>query len=290
MGLNDAEVDSRRKRFGANTLPAVSGPSAWSVAWRQIINPMTLMLIGVVVVSALADQRSTTVMVGLLVTLNVVRGTSQEIKAQESVDALAHLQVRAARVRRNGSIVEIDAAELVPGDIVSLEAGESAPADGRIITAATLEMQESALTGESAPVPKDADRCDDPETALGDRTDMVFQNTLATRGTATVVVTATGSLTEMGRIAGMVGTADAVRQVDRFRCGVRVVGGRTPCDPADRRHGVVVVAAVARRGAPRVPCAHSGRDRQGGPSSGESARRGRTPTDLKERSDRRIRC
>ncbi|MEM8745081.1 MAG: cation-translocating P-type ATPase [Actinomycetota bacterium] len=204
LGLDDGEAARRRERFGANTLPSPPAPSPWAIAWTQLTNPMTLMLVAVVVVGVLAGQWGTTIIVGLLVTLNVARGTSQEVKAQESVDALSELQVPTARVRRGGATIEVDATELVPGDIGLLEAGELAPADGRIVQAATLEMQESALTGESAPVPKDAATLDDPDTDLGDRTNMVFQNTLATRGTATYVVTATGTSTQMGRIAGMV--------------------------------------------------------------------------------------
>src|SRR4029078_12645373 len=135
---------------------------------------------------------------------NVVMGTNQELKARASVEALAKLQVPPARVRRSGQVGEIESTKLVPGDIVLLEAGDVVPADGRIINSATLEVQEAALTGESAPVPKDPQTLPDGETALGDRTNLVFQNTQVTRGTTAVVVTATGSATEMGRIAGMV--------------------------------------------------------------------------------------
>jgi Ca2+-transporting ATPase len=98
----------------------------------------------------------------------------------------------------------IEATQLVPGDVVLLEAGDVVPADGRILTAASLEMQEAALTGESAPVPKDADTIASGDVPLGDRTDLVFQNTDVSRGTAAFVVTATGAATEMGRIANMV--------------------------------------------------------------------------------------
>ncbi|MGA9276342.1 cation-translocating P-type ATPase [Ilumatobacter sp.] len=209
-GLDDNEVTTRRSAYGPNSLPSVAGPSMLSVGWRQITNPMTLMLIGVIVVGILAEQTSTTIVVAILVTLNVVRGTGQEMKAQASVDALSQLQVPSARVRRSGSTVEIDSVDLVPGDIVFIESGDLAPADGRIVTSANLEMQESALTGESAPIPKGTATLE-PETGLGDRTNMVFQNTLATRGTATLVVTATGSSTQMGRIAGMVTDVQRVR-------------------------------------------------------------------------------
>jgi len=107
-------------------------------------------------------------------------------------------------VRRSGLVDQVESTELVPGDIVLLEAGDVVPADGRIISSATLEVQEAALTGESAPVPKDSVTLPEGEVALGDRTNMVFQNTQVTRGTTVFVVTATGTSTQMGQIAGMV--------------------------------------------------------------------------------------
>ena len=146
-----------------------------------------------------------------LVTFNVVMGSTQELKARASVEALAQLQVPHARVRRDGAVEEIESTKLVPGDIVLLEAGDVVPADGRIVTSATLELQEAALTGESAPVAKDGTSVLDGETVLGDRTNIVFQNTQVTRGTAAFVVTATGSATQMGRIADMVTATQRLR-------------------------------------------------------------------------------
>jgi P-type Ca2+ transporter type 2C len=135
---------------------------------------------------------------------NVVMGSIQELKARASVEALAKLQVPHARVRRSGQVEQVESTGLVPGDAVLLEAGDVVPADGQIVSSATLEGQEAALTGESAPVPKDAGTLPEGEVALGDRTNLVFQNTQVTRGTATFVVTGTGSTTQMGRIAGLV--------------------------------------------------------------------------------------
>ena len=149
-------------------------------------------------------QIPTAIVVLALVTFNIVMGTNQEMKARASVDALAKLQVPLARVRRSGEVAEVDSTTLVPGDIALIEAGDVVPADGRIVSSATLEVQEAALTGESAPVAKNRETLSDGEVALGDRTDMVFQNTQVTRGAATFVVTATGQDTQMGQIAGMV--------------------------------------------------------------------------------------
>jgi Ca2+-transporting ATPase len=203
-GLTGGEAERRLGQYGPNELPTEPPPSLWTVARGQLVNPMNIMLLMVVGASFAIVQIATALVVLALVLFNVVMGTNQELKARASVEALAKLQVPHARVRRSGQVAEIESTGLVPGDIVLLEAGDVVPADGRVVSSATLEVQEAALTGESAPVPKDAATLPAAEVALGDRTNLVFQNTQVTRGTATVAVTATGSATEMGRIAGMV--------------------------------------------------------------------------------------
>jgi Ca2+-transporting ATPase len=202
-GLTTVEAAERLARHGPNSIPKEQPPSTWMISLKQIREPMNVMLIVVTVLSVLIGQASTAILVGVLVALNVWMSTSQALKARESADALADLQVPAARVVRDRRIESIDSISLVPGDVVTVEAGDLVPADGRIIASATLEVQEAALTGESAPVSKDPAVIDDPATALGDQSDMLFQNTSVTRGTATMIVTATGSNTEMGKIAGM---------------------------------------------------------------------------------------
>src|SRR6516165_4189495 len=204
QGLTVSEVERRQAEYGPNELPTEPPPSMWVVAREQLANPMNIMLLIVVAASFAIVQIATALVVLGLVTFNVVMGTAQELKARASVEALAKLQVPHARVRRSSQVEEIESTKLVPGDIALLEAGDVVPADGRIISSATLEVQEAALTGESAPIPKDASTLPGAELALGDRTNLVFQNTQVTRGTATFVVTATGSATEMGRIAGLV--------------------------------------------------------------------------------------
>jgi P-type Ca2+ transporter type 2C len=203
-GLEPAMVDDQLARYGRNELPTEPPPSAWQVARGQLANPMNIMLILVGLASFGIGQIATGIVVAGLVTFNVVMGSRQELKALASVEALAELQVPHARVRRGGHVEEVESTGLVPGDVVLLEAGDVVPADGRIVTSATLELQEAALTGESAPVAKDGSAVLDAETGIGDRTNLVFQNTQVTRGTATVIVTATGSSTQMGRIAEMV--------------------------------------------------------------------------------------
>jgi Ca2+-transporting ATPase len=211
QGLDTDEAAQRLAEYGPNQLPVEPPPSLWAVARGQLTNPMNIMLIIVSVASFTIGQIGTGIFVACLVTFNVVMGSNQEMKARASVEALAQLQVPTARVRRGGQIESVASTDLVPGDVLLLEAGDVVPADGRIVTSATLETQEAALTGESAPVGKDAQTLPAGDRALGDRTNLVFQNTQVTRGTATIVVTATGALTQMGRIAGMVSATQRSR-------------------------------------------------------------------------------
>jgi len=203
-GLDAQEVGQRLETYGRNELPTEPPPGMWTVARAQLSNPMNIMLLIVAVASLGIGQIATGLVVAGLVTFNVVMGTKQELKALASVEALAQLQVPHARVRRSGAVEQVESTGLVPGDLMLLEAGDIVPADGRILSSATLELQEASLTGESAPVPKDATAVLDADTALGDRTNLVFQNTQVTRGTATAVVTETGQSTQMGLIANMV--------------------------------------------------------------------------------------
>ncbi|MEV0788948.1 cation-translocating P-type ATPase [Kribbella sp. NPDC050459] len=210
-GLSAAEAAQRLSSYGPNEIPAEKPPSVWAVAGQQLRDPMNIMLIGVVIVSLLIGELSTGIIVALLILLNVGLGTRQELTARASVNALATLQVPQARVVRDGEPAMIAATEVVPGDIVQVEAGDIVPADGRIVQSATLEAQEAALTGESAPIAKDANALDSSDVGLGDQTDMLFQGTSVTRGTGTVVVTATGLQTQMGRIATMLTSVTRTR-------------------------------------------------------------------------------
>ena len=203
-GLDAGEVERRLVEFGRNEIASEPPPTLWEVAKGQLMNPMNIMLLIVSVASLAIGQVATGVIVLALVSFNVIMGTNQERKALASVEALAQLQVPKARVRRSGSVEEVDSTGVVPGDVVLVEAGDLVPADGRIVTSASLEVQEASLTGESAPIAKDGTTLPVGETALGDRTNLVFQNTQVTRGSAVVVVVATGGATQMGHIADMV--------------------------------------------------------------------------------------
>ena len=210
-GLTSGDATSRLSRYGPNEIAREKPPSIVQVALGQLRDPMNIMLIAVIVISMVISQFSTAVIVAILVLLNVVLGSRQELKARASVDALSKLQVPQAKVLRDGQVALVPAVELVPGDVVMLEAGDIVPADGRIARSATLETQEAALTGESAPVSKDAETLRGGDVSLGDRSNMAFQNTSVTRGTATIVVTATGMETQMGQIATMLTSVTRTR-------------------------------------------------------------------------------
>ncbi|HEY7440158.1 MAG TPA: cation-translocating P-type ATPase [Acidimicrobiia bacterium] len=210
-GLSAAEAASRLAELGSNEITSEKPPSVWAVAAGQLRDPMNLMLVAVAVVSFAIGEVSTGIIVALLILLNVVLGSRQELKARASVTALSNLQVPHAKVVRDGAVALVPAVDLVPGDVVQLEAGDVVPADGRIIRSATLEAQEAALTGESAPIGKDAGVLPTADVALGDRSNMLFQNTSVTRGTGSIVVTATGMRTQMGRIATMLTSVTRTR-------------------------------------------------------------------------------
>jgi P-type Ca2+ transporter type 2C len=210
LGLDDAEAAERLTSNGRNEMVVEAPPSRLRLALGQLVEPMNMMLIAVCVVSMFIGEGATGAVVMGLVVLNLALATSQEIKARDSMEALAGLQVRSAVVIRGGRRTQIDAAELVPGDIVLVEAGDLIPADGRLLDSAALEVQEAALTGESAPVVK-SDEPVDPDARVADRTTMLFQNTAVTRGTGRIVVTATGMATEVGRIAGLLSGVTSAR-------------------------------------------------------------------------------
>ena len=156
QGLGTDAAQQRLTEYGPNEIPTEPPPSVWMVARGQLANPMNIMLLIVCAASFAIGQVATGVVVFGLVAFNVVMGTNQEMKARASVEALAKMQVPHARVRRSGQVEEIESTKLVPGDIVLLEAGDVVPADGRIITSATLDAQRFAAhfgeIGRDAPV------------------------------------------------------------------------------------------------------------------------------------------
>jgi len=228
-GLDSAEVDRRREQFGPNRLAEARPEPAWHAFLRQYRDLMQLVLLGAAIVSMVALQEFSTglAIVGLTV-LNAILGLNQEGKAAESVAALQKMLVIRAHARRGGEKVDVPAEELVPGDVVSFEAGDKIPADGRLFVAATLEIEEAALTGESTPVLKSVEPVPGDEVALGDRVDMAYMNSTVTRGRGEMVVTATGMATEVGQISRMLSSVQQektplTRQLDQLTVLITVM-------------------------------------------------------------------
>ncbi|MBV8295710.1 MAG: HAD-IC family P-type ATPase, partial [Acidimicrobiia bacterium] len=230
-GLTTAEAETRRRRSGPNRLAAAKTEPRWHAFLRQYKDPMQIVLLIAGIGSLYPIKQYGTGVVILFLTLfNAVIGLRQEGKAAAAVAALQKMMIIKAKVRRDGGISVLPAAELVPGDVVSIEAGDVVPADGRITHAATLEVAEAALTGESLPVSKGVDAVASPETPLGDRTDMVYMNTSVTRGSGEFVVTATGMATEVGHISGMLQAegdkkTPLTKQLDKLTNQILFIGG-----------------------------------------------------------------
>ena len=205
-GLSQAEAQSRLKKFGPNAFAVAQKEPGWRAFLRQYQDPMQILLLVAAIACLFIQQWGTALMLVVLTLFNALLALRQEGKAEESVAALQKMMIVKSRVRRDGQVSEIPAEQIVPGDIVLLEAGDRVTADGRIIRAATLEIGESALTGESAPVPKEVTPVDQVDTPLGDRVDMAYMNTEVTRGAGDILVTATGMATEVGHISGMLQT------------------------------------------------------------------------------------
>src|SRR5512133_1587240 len=208
-GLSVDEARSRRQSHGPNRLAPAKQESAFQAFLRPYRDFMQIILLAAAIINLLVtgDAGTSVVLAGLTV-FNAVIGLRQEAKAEESVKALAQMMKTVARVRRGGQALEIDAEELGPGDVVRMEAGNRVPAGGRMCVAATLEIEEAALTGESLPVAKGTDPVPGDEVPLGDRTCMAYMNTSVTRGRGEMVVTATGMDTEIGHIADLLASTE----------------------------------------------------------------------------------
>ena len=202
VGLSTAEAQQRLQQYGPNELAEKKKESGLQAFLRQYKDLMQLVLLGAAIINVIfTGQWSTTLALITLTIFNAILGLRQESKAEASLAALAGTMKNIARVRRDGQAVEIETSQIVPGDVVLMEAGNVVPADGRLFVAATLEIEEAALTGESTPTLKDTESIDKSEVALGDRLNMAFMNTAVTRGRGEMIVTATGMDTEMGHIA-----------------------------------------------------------------------------------------
>ncbi|CAM3079602.1 Ca2+-transporting ATPase [Lactobacillus bombicola] len=208
-GLTDSQVLEAREKYGSNSLAGKKKISIWQRLLAQFKDFMIIVLIIAAVLSGFVAQEWTdAAIIMVVVMLNAILGVFQEARSEEAINALKKMATPNAHVRRGGQIVEIPSPQLVPGDIVLLEAGDVVPADLRLTVAKSLKVEESALTGESVPVDKEATIINDVKVALADQKNMAFANTNVTYGRGEGIVTETGMNTQVGKIATMLNNTD----------------------------------------------------------------------------------
>ena len=202
-GLTSAQAAERLERFGKNALAEGKKKSGLQVFLEQFQDLLVVILLVAAVISAVSGNVESTIVIFAVLILNAILGTVQHFKAEKSLESLKAMSSPTAKVLRDGKRTVIPSAQIVPGDIVELEAGDMVVADGRILENYSLKVNESSLTGESEGVEKTADVIPGDEVALGDRKNMVFSGSLVTYGRALVVVTGTGMDTELGKVAAL---------------------------------------------------------------------------------------
>ncbi|MGZ4643223.1 MAG: cation-translocating P-type ATPase, partial [Blastococcus sp.] len=206
VGLSSETAAQLLAQNGPNALPTETAVPGWRRFVAQYQSYMQIILVGAAIVSLAIKEWSTGVLLIFITVVNAVVGLRQEGKAESAMNALKAMVKATARVRRDGSEAQIPAEEVVVGDVVVLAAGNDVPADGRIIEATALQIDEAALTGESVPASKGTQAPEGADLAPGDQTDMAFMHTPVTHGSGIMIVTATGAQTQVGRIAGMLAT------------------------------------------------------------------------------------
>ena len=203
-GLTDAKVLENRDQYGPNKLEEKKKKSVVQIFLEQFKDLLVIILIIAALISFATGNPESAIVIIAVIILNSILGTVQYVKAEKSLDSLKKLSSPSAKVIRNGQQVEIPAEELVVGDIVKVEAGDIVPSDGRIVEAFSLKINESAMTGESEAVEKNSDVIEKEKVALGDQHNMVFSSSLVTYGRGTILITATGQNTELGKIAELI--------------------------------------------------------------------------------------
>lgn len=202
-GLSTDEAARRLEKYGPNALAESRKKTLIQVFLEQFQDLMVIILIAAAVISLISGEAESAIVIFAVLLLNAVLGTVQHFKAEKSLESLKAMSAPATKVLREGSRAVIPSAQIVPGDIVELEAGDMIAADGRILENFSLKVNESALTGESEGVEKTADTIPMADLALGDRKNMVFSGSLVTYGRASVLITSTGMETELGRVASL---------------------------------------------------------------------------------------
>jgi Ca2+-transporting ATPase len=232
VGLTAARAAELLTANGPNALPEEKPKPGWRRFLEEYRSYMQIILVVAAVVSLLIKEWSTAILLVLLTILNAVVGMRQEGKAESAMNALKSMMKATARVRRDGVESQIPAEELVVGDVVLISAGDQVPADGRIIESSSLQIDESALTGESVPAAKSAETLTGGELGPGDQTNMAFMNTPVTHGSAVVIITGTGAGTELGKISGMLAAtakeeSPLTRELNRLTLWIAAAAGLT---------------------------------------------------------------
>ena len=260
-GLSSAEAQRRLEKFGPNQLASAPPVPKWKKFLAQFQDPLVYLLLAATVISLIAwfIKRShgtagevlpfDAIVIILILIVNAVLGYIQEARAEQAVEALAQMTAPQTSVLRDGKIVHINTADVVPGDIVVLGEGDTVSADGRLFAAASLRIAEASLTGESVPVGKKPDTLDSAK-ALGDRTNMIFNGTSVTQGTGRAIVTGTGMNTQVGKIADMLSqTDDEDTPLQKEMTHVSKILGIAVCIIA----AVVLVALFITQGFHKMP-------------------------------------
>ena len=260
-GLSSAEAQRRLEKFGPNQLASAPPVPKWKKFLAQFQDPLVYLLLAATVISLIAwfieRSHGTTgevlpfdaIVIILILIVNAVLGYIQEARAEQAVEALAQMTAPQTSVLRDGKIVHINTADVVPGDIVVLGEGDTVSADGRLFAAASLRIAEASLTGESVPVGKKPDTLDSAK-ALGDRTNMIFNGTSVTQGTGRAIVTGTGMNTQVGKIADMLSqTDDEDTPLQKEMTHVSKILGIAVCIIA----AVVLVALFITQGFHKMP-------------------------------------
>ncbi|KAF2957419.1 ATPase [Thermotoga sp. Ku-13t] len=202
-GLSSKEAKKRLEKYGPNELAERKRRTILQMFLSQFTDFLIIILLAAAAISIVVGEAVDAILIMIIVVLNATLSTIQEAKAEKSLQLLKKMAAPSARVLRDGIIQTVPSREIVPGDVVILEAGNYVPADGRLIESVNLSVSEAALTGESQPVEKSTEAIDKPNMPIGDRTNMVYSGTIVSRGRGKAVVTATGNETEIGKIAKM---------------------------------------------------------------------------------------
>jgi Ca2+-transporting ATPase len=237
-GLTAEEAKRRLEEHGLNELVERGSKSPWLILWDQLREVMVIILMVAALVSLVLKEYNDVIVIMAIVVLNAILGFTQEYRAEQAIAALKKLAVPTVKVRRDGGIEEISSRELVPGDIVLLEAGGLVSADGRLVECVNLQVQEAALTGESEPVEKALPAITADNLPLGDRSNMVFMGTVVSYGRGVAVITETGMDTELGNIA------DLLQEVEREQTPLQRRLGQLGTTLAWAAIGIIAVVVV----------------------------------------------